>query len=77
MSASADHAATVMQETLSGIPTNDLIAELATREGVELYQVKDEEKYIVQKIWNDGNGFIAQTLESYEGPIRIITVVDP
>jgi len=73
MSASADHAATVMQETLSGIPTNDLIAELATREGIEVYTVGTEEEYLIKRMGVEARH---EVLEAYHGPIRILTVVD-
>lgn len=67
MSASAEHAAEDLQATLAGISTNDLVDELAKREGVEELVIKPER-------WE----FIGHT--DYDpkivyGPARILVVI--
>lgn len=76
MSASAEHAATVMQATLANIPTNDLIAELATREGVAYYVVNGEEEYLITTTTIEDRTKNVRRLESFTGRTRILTVVD-
>lgn len=74
MSASAEHAAATVQATLANIPTNDLIAELATRENIACYTVGEEEAYLIRKTSVEDRAH--SILEQYEGPVRILTVVD-
>ena len=70
MSRSADHAAEALQAILAAISTNDLIAELASRERVSRYSVKKGEQYQIQKEVPFG----MEDLEAYHGPVTIITV---
>ena len=76
MSKSAEHAAKELQEILAGISTNDLIQELSTREGIACYTVGEEEAYLIQKTTVVDQVKNIRLLESYDGPIRILTVVD-
>jgi hypothetical protein len=48
MSASAEHAAEVLQATLAGISTKDLADELAKREGVKEHICNENEAYVIQ-----------------------------
>lgn len=61
----------IIRDALKGIPTNDLIGELVSREGIACYPVKDNEKYLIQKADDDGP---VAPLEVYHGPVTIITV---
>jgi hypothetical protein len=75
MSKSADHAAEALQAILAAISVEDLIGELATRDGVGIdHIIKDNESYLIQKTNTSGQ---KEILEQYTGPVRIITVVDP
>jgi hypothetical protein len=74
MSKSADHAAEALQAILAAISRDDLIAELVSREGVARHDVLAGETYKIQKKAPCGKKFI---LERYDGPVTIITVVDP
>ena len=71
MSASADHAAEALQAILSAISRDDLIGELVSREGVARHDIIDGEPYRIQKKAPCWKTFI---LESYHGPVTIITV---
>lgn len=73
MSKSAEHAADELQALLSSVSTEDLFAELVSREGVSHYTVKDGEPYMIRTWGENGTGII----ERYLGPVDIITVVDP
>ena len=73
MSASADHAAEALQAILAAISTNDLIAELMTRDGISAYPILGGESYLIQKTGENGTA----NIEYYHGPVTIITVVDP
>jgi hypothetical protein len=73
MSKSADHAAEALQAILAAISTNDLIAELVSREGIDMYTVAANELGIIQK-FGDGK---YTTFENYHGPTQIISVVKP
>ena len=76
MSASAEHAAEELQATLASISTNDLIRELSTREGIACYTVNAEEAYLIQKTTVEDQVKNIRRLESHEGPILILTVVE-
>jgi hypothetical protein len=69
MSKSAEQAAEKLQALLSSVSTEDLIAELVTREGVQMFKTQPDVKYCIEDE--------TRIYESDEGPIRIITVVDP
>ena len=66
MSASADHAAEALQAILSAISRDDLIAELVSREGVQMFTTLPDVKYVIEdedRIYENG-----------DGPVTIITV---
>lgn len=60
------------QEYLSDVSTNDLINELATREGIACYTVGDEEAYLIQRTTVEGR---VENIERYHGSVTILTVV--
>jgi hypothetical protein len=69
MSKSADHAAEALQAILAAISTNDLIDELVSRDGVQMFTTQPDVKYVIEdedRLYENG-----------DGPARIITVVDP
>jgi len=74
MSASAEHPPEALHVNLAPVPLQDLVNELSHREGVALYDVSDEEHYAITK---GGPLFHKKTLESYDGPVQILTVVTP
>lgn len=76
MSKSAEHAAKDLQALLADISTNDLIQELSTREGIACYTVNAEEAYLIQKTTVEDQVKNIRRLESYHGPVRILTVVE-
>lgn len=58
-----------LQEHLSGIPTEDLIGVLVAREGVRMFTTQPDAKYCIE----DETGIY----ENGDGPVKIITVVEP
>ena len=76
MSISSERAAETLQAILACIPTPDLISELSTREGVACYDIADGEHYLIQKSTVEDQHSHKKILETYEGPSKIITVVE-
>lgn len=73
MSKSAEHAAEVLQATLAGISTKDLVDELSKREGVEELVCTDPESgYCVSIDLSNGGMHISPGT----GPARILVVID-
>jgi len=58
------------QEYLSDVSTEELIADLVSREWVKRYAIKDGESYLIQKRGEFGT----LTLENGSVPVTIITV---
>lgn len=68
MSASAEHAAEVLQADLASISTKDLFDELAKRDGVNNYSIDPHIRYVVE----DETGIYT----SDTGPAFILVVID-
>jgi len=68
MSGSAEYAAEVLQATLAGISTKDLVEELAKRERVKEHICNENEGYVIQI----SRGYIYHD----HGPARILVVID-
>ena len=61
---------------LTTIPTADLIAELAKRDGIYVYTIAEDEEYRISKSGIVDGQKNTEVLELYEGSAKIITVVD-
>ena len=60
----------ICEEYLSDVPTENLIAELISREGVAYYNISESESYQIQKKVGDK----VSILEKYDGSVQIITI---
>jgi hypothetical protein len=69
MSRSAETAAETLQAILAAISRDDLIAELVSREGVQMFTTQPDAKYCIE----DETGIY----ENGDGPVTIITVSEP